>query len=250
MLSSESIKRESFDFYSYRFSHNNKIKGEVYTQIFDRPRLPEGLHKIYCSVDPGYVDNTIINIWGQDKKGIWRNYIRYKTNRIDYPEIEKILNWLDDTYNFSLLGIDVGAGGNGASLMQGLCTRDEYKTKGYSKRTLGVNFGEGVVVGRNENTNTDIKKDIKSLGTEELVRRIEDKEIIFSELDAEGTNELEKIAKQRGINGVDKYFIMSDSGKGKSGSDHHYASCIVFAMMVRDSNSGKKKKKLGRSFNG
>lgn len=111
ILSSDSIKRQSYDFYSYRFNNNNKVKGETFQQVFDRPRLPEGLEKVYLSCDPGYVDSTIINIWGLDKKGLWRNYIRYRTNRIDYPEIEKILNWLDDQYHFSLLGIDVGAGG-------------------------------------------------------------------------------------------------------------------------------------------
>lgn len=137
---------------------------------------------------------------------------------------------------------------NGASLAQGLQTRDEYKQKQYSRRVIGINFGESVAVGQNDN-NQEIKKDVKAVGTEELIRRIEDGLIIFSELDAEGTSELEKIAKQRSINGADKYFIMSDSGKGKSGSDHHFASCIVFAMMIRDSGP-KKKKKLGRSFNG
>lgn len=246
VLSSESIKRESFDFYSYRFTQNNKVKGETYEQVLDRPRLPEGLTRVYLSVDSGYVDPSVLNIWGQDKKGIWRNYVRYRLQRIDYPEQERIINWLDDVYAFSLIGLDIGAGGNGASLLQGLSSRDEYKPKQYSKRIIGVNNGESVVVGRNDTTGNDIKKDVKSVGTEELIRRIEDTEIIFSELDAEGTSELEKIAKQRGINGVDKYFIMSDSGRGKSGSDHHYASCIVFAMMIRDSG-GKKKKKLGRS---
>lgn len=137
---------------------------------------------------------------------------------------------------------------NGASLLQGLSTRDEYKAKRFADRTLGINFGESLVVGRNDATGTDIKKDIKSVGTEELVKHIESGTIIFSEIDAEGTSELEKIAKQRGINGVDKYFIMSESGKGKSGQDHHYAACVIFAMMIRETGQ-KKRKRLGRSFN-
>ena len=249
VLSADSIKRQPFDFYSYRFSNNNKVKGETYEQVFDRPRLPQDLTSVYASIDPGFIDPTIINIWGKDKKGIWRNYLRYRTQRIDYPEVERIINWLDDFYHFSLIGIDIGAGGNGESLLQGLSSRAEYKSKQYDKRTVGINFGESVVVGRNDVNNADIKKDVKAVGTEELIRRIEDAEIIFSEVDAEGTSELERIGKQKGINGVDKYFIMSDSGKGKSGQDHHYASCIVFAMMIRDV-SGKKRKKLGRSFNG
>lgn len=111
VLNADSIKRQSFDFYSYRFTSNNKVRGETYQQVVDRPRLPEDVTIVYLSVDPGYVDPTVMNIWGQDKKGIWRNYVRYRTQRIDYPEVEKIINWLDDEYHFAQIGIDIGAGG-------------------------------------------------------------------------------------------------------------------------------------------
>lgn len=247
VLSAESIKREPYDFYSYRYSNNNKVKGESFQQVLDRPRLPSDLVRIYIAIDPGFVDPTVINILGMDKKGVWRNYVRYRLHRILFPEQEQIIDWLDDAYNFSLLCIDVGAGGNGSSLLQGLETREQYKHKGYSKRSFGVNNGESVVIGKNEQTGMDIRKDTKSVATEELVRRIESAELVFSELDAEGTSELERISKQRGINGVDRYFIMSDTGKGKSGSDHHYSSLLTWAMAVRD-NAGKRKKKLARSF--
>jgi hypothetical protein len=246
ILGPDSIKRQTFDFYSYRYTSNNKVKGESYEYVLDRPRLPEGLIDVYVAIDPGFVDATVINILGKDKKGIWRNYVRYRLQRIDYPEQEKIINWLDDVYNFTRIGIDIGAGGNGASLLQGLSTREEYKAKRYERRILGFNNSEAIVIGKDENTGNDIKKDSKSVGTEELVKRIEDGEIIFSELDAEGTSELEKIAKQRNLNGVDRFFIMSDTGKGKSTNDHHYASMIVFALMIREAPT-KKRKKLGRS---
>lgn len=247
VLSPDSITRQSFDFYTYRYSSNNKVKGEDYQYVLDRPRLPEGLVEIYACCDFGYVDPTVINIIGKDKKGIWRTYVRYRLQRIQFPEQEAIINWLDDAYNFTLLGMDIGAGGNGASILQGLSTREQYKHKRYEKRIIGFNNSEAIVVGKDENTGNDIKKDSKAVGTEELVKRIESKDIVFSELDAEGTAELEKIAKQKSIGGVDRYFIMSDTGKGKSTSDHIYAAYIVFGLMIRDT-SIQRKKKLGRSF--
>lgn len=246
VLSPESIKRQSFDFFSYRYSSNNKVKGETYQYALDRPKLPEGLEAVYACCDFGYVDPTVINIIGKDKRGVWRTYVRYRLHRIQFPEQEMIIDWLDDVYHFTLLGMDIGAGGNGASILQGLSTREQYKHKRYEKRILGFNNSEAIVIGKDENTGHDIKKDSKAVGTEELVKRIESGDIVFSELDAEGTAELERISKQKSIGGVDRYFIMSDSGRGKSNSDHIYAAYIVFGLMIRDTGT-KKKKRLGRS---
>lgn len=135
---------------------------------------------------------------------------------------------------------------NGASLLQGLQSREQYKHKRYDKRILGFNNSEAIVIGRDDERGTDIKKDSKAIGTEELVRRIEQGDLVFSEFDAEGVNELSRISKQKGMNGVDRYFIMSQSGKGKDGSDHIYASLLIWGLMVRETG-GKRKKKLGRS---
>lgn len=246
IIGADTIKRQSYDFYSYRYSNNNKAKGEDYRIAFDRPRLPEGLKEVIAAIDTGFVDPTVINVLGRDNKGIWRTYLRYRMTRIDFPEQEKIIDWLDDVYHFDRIGIDIGAGGNGASIMQGLNTRNEYRDKKYNTRVFGYNNSEGILVGRDDE-GKEIKKDAKSVGTEELVKRIEDGYIVFSELDAEGTSELERLGKQKGMNGVDRYFIISDTGKGKSAQDHIYSAYVVFGLMIREYQDTKRKKKLGRS---
>lgn len=246
VLSQDSIKQESFDFYSYRFTQNNKVKGETYEYVLERPKLPEGLTECIAVIDPGFIDPTVIHVIGKDKKGVSRVYLRYKFQRIQFPEQETIIDWLDDRYGFTYIGIDIGAGGNGASLLQGLQSREQYKHKRYDKRILGFNNSEAIVIGRDDERGTDIKKDSKAIGTEELVRRIEQGDLVFSEFDAEGVNELSRISKQKGMNGVDRYFIMSQSGKGKDSSDHIYASLLIWGLMVRETG-GKRKKKLGRS---
>lgn len=246
VLGADSIKRESYDFYSYRYTGTNKARGETYQYVLERPKLPEGLVEVIAVCDFGYVDPTVINIIGRDKKGISRVYIRYRLQRIDFPLQEQIINWLDDEYKFHRLGFDIGAGGSGAALMQGLCSREEYKHKKFERRISGYNNSEAIVIGKDETTGSDIRKDTKSVGTEELVKRIEEGDLVFSELDAEGTAELEKLAKQKSLNGVDRYFILADSGKGKSSADHIYSSLLIWGLMVRESY-GKRKKKLGRS---
>lgn len=247
VLSAESITREAYDFFTYRFSNSNKNKGETYQDVLDRPKLPQDLILVVAALDCGFVDPTLVNILGLDAKGIWRTYVRYRLTRIDFPEQEKILNWLDDTYHFHQIGIDIGSGGGGAGIMQGLILRDEYKYKKYDRRIKGFNFSEAIVVGMNDN-NQEIKQDAKSFAAEQLVKRIEESNIRFSELDAEGTSELEKIAKQRSMGGVDRYFIMSESGKGKSANDHCFAAYLIFALLTKDLSLIKqKKKKLGRS---
>lgn len=216
------------------------LKGQTFDTVFGRPALPEYVTQVILTIDPGYIDPTIMNVWGMSKFGVWRNFARYRTQRVDFPQIEKIIAWLDETYMFSYIGIDTGAGGNGTSILQGLHTRDEYKGKMFDKRVVGISFNEALIVGRNEETHTDIKKDVKAIGTEELVKRIESGQIIFSELDVEGISELERISKTKTASGADRYFVASENNKGKSAQDHHYASCVVFAMLIRDFRQNKK----------
>lgn len=247
VLSAESITREPYDFFIYRYSITNKNKGETYQDALDRPKLPDGLMFIVAALDTGLVDPTVINVIGLDNKGIWRVYVRYRLTRIDFPEQERIFNWIDDAYHFQQIGIDIGPGGGGSGVMQGLILRDEYKHKRYAERIKGFNNSEGIVVGMDDN-NQEIKQDAKSYAAENLVKRIEDGNIRFSEIDAEGTSELEKIAKIRSIGGIDRYFIMSDTGKGRGTNDHHFASMLVFALLTKDSHLVRqKKRKLGRS---
>lgn len=245
VLPRDTIKLEPFDFYTYRYSSANKAKGDQYADVLERVKLPD-LKLVIAAIDPGFVDPTIINIIGMDKVGIWRTYIRYRLTRIDFPEQEQIINWLDDFYHFSRIGIDIGSGGNGASIMQGLQYRDEYKGKQYTQRLQGYIFNESIIMGIGEH-GTELKEDAKSVAAKLLIQKVQNNIIVFSELDAEGVSEIERMAKQRTMTGVDKYFILSETGKGASDNDHIFAAYIVFMLMIREDSFMKPKKKLAKA---
>ncbi len=244
VLSRDDIKTEAFDFYSFRFSNADKNKGQTYQSALQRPDTPSSLQAIVAAIDTGFVDPTIVSILGLDARGIWRTYVRYRLTRIDFPEQEKFIDWLDDVYRFTKIGIDIGPGGNGASILQGLMTRDDYRSKRYKDRVYGYNNTEHIVIGTNEH-GEEIKQDAKGVATELLVKNLQTKRIVFSELDIEAIAELEKLAKQKGVSGIDRYFILSDTGKSRGNEDHVYASYVVFSLLTREPMITKRKKKLG-----
>ncbi len=48
--------------------------------------------------------------------------------------------------------------------------------------------------------------------------------------------------------GVDKYFILSEQGKGQARADHIFSSFLCFAWSIRDMSYLKnRKKKLGKT---
>jgi hypothetical protein len=244
VLINEDFLRESFKFFTYRYNTSDEKQRGTFKEALDRPKLPDGL-TLVLSVDPGFVDPTLCNIVGFDGN-VWRTYVRYRIARMDYPVQEQFIDWLDDFYNFSRMGIDIGSGGNGGSILQGLHTRAEYRSKGYEHRLVGFNNSENVAVGV-DSSGREIKKDTKSFATELIVKHIQSGYWRFSEFDIEGMNQLERIARQRGINGIDRYFILSEEGRGKSKDDHIYASYIVFALTTREVETLKPKRQLGRS---
>jgi len=191
------------------------------------------------AVDPGFVDPCICVIAGFDGE-VWRSYIRYRLERTDYPIQEKFIDVLDDHYNFNVIGIDTGAGGQGGSFIQSFQTRSEYKHKNYESRLVGVNNTENVILG------IDSKVITKNYASEQLVKHIQSHYYVFSEMDVEATDQLARLAKKKTINGNDQYFILGDRG-GKSKEDHIYAAYVVLTMTTRDVQPKPAKKRLGRS---
>ena len=198
-----------------------------------------------AGIDVGFVDPTIIQIFGL-KRDKWYLVARYLLQRIETPEQEKIINWLHEHFKFTKIMIDIGAGGNGSSILQSLRSREEYKGKRYENIIHGVQFGEKLLSGYNERSE-ELMKDTKTIGADELIRRLHAKEIVLSELDGEALSQLERIAKQKSINGDIKYFVIGESGKGISANDHIFASFICFAMGIRNLHFMKQRKKLGRA---
>ena len=135
----------------------------------------------------------------------------------------------------------------GIQIMQSLLHRDEYKSRNYADRILPVQFGEKITIGFNTE-GEELGQTTKSYGAQQLVMMLQQGTLRLSEIDHEGTSELERITKQKTVMGQDQYFILSDKGNGKAVNDHIFASLICYTVAVRDTSFLKKKKrKLGKS---
>lgn len=234
---------EPFDFYSYRFSNNDKLKGKRFEDVLKLHPI-KGQDAIIMSVDTGFTDPTVIQIIGM-KDSEYRTFVRYRLTKIDYPEQERIIHFLSRHYNPSRIAIDVGAGGGGAGMYQSLTTREEYASGNYLDRIITVLFNERVPVGRTED-DTELSEVFRSWGSKELARLVSEGKIIFSEVDMEGVSQLERLTRQKRITGNDHYFIMSERGSGASEDDHIFASYLCFIYALRGKVQNIRQESLGR----
>jgi len=247
----ETITIETYPFYNQRYNSTQVTKGIHYNEVLERQPLPQGLERIMFAVDPGFADPTIIQIIGRDDKGIWRTYSRYRLTRIDFNEQQNIIHWLDDYYRPNQIVIDIGAGGQGSSIMHNMMYGDPYKNRAYDKRFMGIQFAEKLVSGYNDE-GEELFQEAKSFAATELARIIQEGKLRFSELDNEGLSQMERIAKKKSINGKDTFFVISQknvSGRGGAGADeddHIFASFICFALAAKDDVINPYIKKLGR----
>jgi len=217
-----------------------------FTDVLQRPPIPAELTRIMFAIDPGFADPTIIQVLGKDKRGIWRTYVRYRLTRIDFNEQQNIIHWLDEYYKPMQIAIDIGAGGNGASIMHNMMYGDSYKNRGYDKKFFGVQFKENVVAGYDDE-GEEMMQEAKAYAATQLARIIQEGNLVFSEIDNEGLSQMERVAKKKSMNGRDTYFVMSETGNGVSEDDHVFASFICFMMAIREEPLNVYLKKLGKA---
>src|SRR5215216_3673942 len=229
----ETITIETYPFYNMRYNSGHVLKGMRYDEVLQRPKLPDDLTKVVIAIDPGFVDPTLIQVLGRDKKGIWRTYIRYRLTRIDFNEQQKIFDWLATFYNANLIAMDIGAGGNGAAMMHNLINGDEYKGKSYEKRIMGIQFKENVLAGYDDE-GEELFQDAKGYAANDLAKTIQEGKLVFSEVDNEGLSQMERIAKKKNMSGRDQYFVLSDKGNGVDEDDHIFASYVCFVLGIRE----------------
>jgi hypothetical protein len=244
VITRDDIKIETYPITNNRYFSTHKLKGIHYTDQLVRPVLP--VHSdIVLAVDPAFSDYCIMQILCKDKHGFWRTYVRYRLQRIDFVEQEKIIDWIATHYHINKVIIDLGAGGNGAAIVHGLMHRDDYKGKQYDKRVIGVQFSEQIVVGYDDQNN-ELTQDAKSYAAEELAKLIHEGVLVFSEIDQEGISQMERITKKKLLNGKNQYFILTDNGRSKSDDDHIFASYICFVLGIRSAPQIDIKRKLGK----
>ncbi len=246
VINRDQITQKPYDFHNYRYNGGKANKVVDYKTALVKPDLKD-YKLIFAGVDCGYADPTIINIVGLTKEGPWRILARYRLTRVQFPLQEEIINWLDDTYKFERIAIDIGAGGGGTQIMQSLLERPNYGHKNYKDRITAVQFNERMAVGYTTG-GVEVADNAKSIGAQQLVTMMQDGMLEFSELDNEGLSEMERITRQRLASGSDQYYILNDRGSGKSSEDHIFASLICFAIAVREAPSlNKVRVKLGRT---
>lgn len=232
------------EFYRYQYTNQDKL-AKTYQEKLGKPNKT---YEFYMAgIDTGFVDPTVIQVFGY-KGGKWYVCARYRLQRIEFPEQELIIHWLHEHFNFIKIMIDLGSGGGGATILQSLLSRPEYKPFKYQNILEGITFNENIIVGYDSN-NTEIKEDTKTVGANSLVQQFQAHQIVLADVDNEGISEVERIARQKGMNGRDRYFILSESGRGQARNDHIFASFICFAMGIRDMSYLKnRKKRLGKSI--
>lgn len=247
----ESIIIETYTFYNQRYNSQHVAKSQKYDEVLQRYKIPHDVKRIMFAIDPGFADPTIIQVLGQDAKGIWRTYSRYRLTRIDFNEQQNIIHWLDGFYNPHQIVIDIGAGGNGASIMHNMMYGDAYKGRNYDKRFQGVQFAEKLIAGYND-AGEELFQEAKPYAATELARAIQEGRLRFSEIDNEGLSQMERIAKKKSMNGRDTFFVISEkgaSGKGGVGADeddHIFSSYICFILGSKEDVLNPYKKKLGK----
>jgi hypothetical protein len=227
LITADMIGKEPFDFYSFKYSANHKAQGKRYKEVLQTPKFQIPNNISILAIDCGFADPTIIQLFvmhGQQ----WRLVCRWRLTRIDFTEQEQIIDWIATHYNVSRIAIDTGAGGGGSGMLHSFLNRQEYANKQYAERILPVSFGEKLIVGYNKNEEP-METITKVFASNELVRLVQNKEVIISEVDHEGASQLERIAKQRTPAGNDRFYIMTERG-AVSDDDHIYSSFICFVM--------------------
>lgn len=243
----DSIKVEPvnvYEFHNMRYSQTDKSRRLSFKEVLHCPNFPTKLmQRSVLAIDTGFTDPTIIHLISQDDTGIWRILSRYRLTRIPFPEQAEIIDWIDSNYEVNNIAVDLGAGGGGIPLIQDLMSSRFNRSRQYEQKIFGVRFSDMVHAGYDNNGN-ELRIMAKSYGGQELARIIQDHQLLFSELDAEGLSQMERVAYQKQADGSNRYFVLSDKGAGKSKDDHIFASLLVFMIALTHLQYIKTRKKL------
>lgn len=247
----DKIRIEEFPFYTAKFNAarpNVKENGEMetYTEALKLIDMPEN-DGVLLAMDCGFTDPSIIQVMTYHKADQrYRVRVRYRLEGIEALNQVKILDYLLRFYNPYLLAMDYGNGGQGATIGQGLMSRDLVgsRYRDYAKIIKGFTWSP-ISRGTDHVTGKDLRASTKSIAGDILVSMVTASRVVLSQLDQEGLSQLVRVAYNRKVDGSNEYYIASKNGKGKSTDDHTFASFLVFALALdsvpkRTTNSGFK----------
>lgn len=190
------------------------------------PSLGTIVPKVVLGYDVGYSpDPAVFFIMYQDiKTGVWRNHLRVILQRVEYALQKETLLWLDNAYNFSSIGIDMG--GPGKPVYQELTTdlaQPEYLVRNYAERIYPVEFGGNMVVAVQNGVNEIIEKkdNVKRVAVETVSRWVHEHKFSFNKDDEDLMAELERTKFTRTASGEPLY---------KTADDHQFAAMMCAVM--------------------
>lgn len=247
VITRDQMQQKPYPLYTYSYTGTDIQQGRIFQHVLEAPVISGSYSTVVFGVDTGFVDPTIIAVMVLRDNGSWEIHARYKLTRVDFPIQEQIIDWLDTQYKPDKIGLDIGAGGGGTQILQSFIHRDAFGHKNYISRIIPVQFGERVPVGYNTE-GKELFTTTKTLGASLLVQALQQHTLVLSELDQEALSQLERITRQRSIDGSERYYILSDKGTGASTDDHLFAALICFVIVIRDlSFMKRKRKKLGKA---
>ncbi|GIV86317.1 MAG: hypothetical protein KatS3mg054_0346 [Chloroflexus sp.] len=226
VIQREQFHTEPFSFRVDRYTNDHVRDGLVWDTILEPPQV-NGV--VLFGIDTGYVDPTVIVVTVRGNDNVWRHVYRVVLQKIDFDLQQRIIHELIRHYQPARVAIDAGPGGGGLQIIHTLLYNDAYRGFRYRDIILPVVF--------NERAATDIEHTAptKTVGALHLIRAIQDKRLVFSDIDFEAVSELERITKRPTASGADSYYILGESGTGASPNDHIFAAFICWAMAERQS---------------
>lgn len=230
MFDRGSMKIEKYEIFTDKrkgreFSDNSQF---AYTYVSTLPQLPSYYDAVLLGVDLGYTEPSVITILYrlQDK---FYFHSRIQLQQVDYPIQEKLIDLIDSKYKPVVIGIDAGAGGSGKSVIQHLTTDDVYLNKNYKGKIVPIEFGGKTSIGFDD-AGEELLINTKQFSMQKLQAVVNNKDLIFSDMDEEMISELERTRYSRTESGNIKYSVESFGGKEGRGEDHATASLICGLM--------------------
>lgn len=190
-------------------------------QIMELPPLPRNAENVLFGIDLGFTEPTAIIVMYMTS-GIWHQLCRLTWYSIEFNLQEKLIAYLDNKYNPSVIGIDEG--GQGKPVVQDLLSNDFFREHNFKEKIVPINFASTVSIGQDEDGN-DLKIRAKEFSVQYLQQLTTTNRIAYSKLDEDLISEFERTTYTKSIGGQLSFKTFTERG-GQRGADHTLAAYL------------------------
>jgi len=216
---------KTYPTYRIKFSGMDLVTyKEMRTRMTLIPPVPDN-EFVVLGIDLGYTEDTAIMVL-YEKDGHLYEHVRINLVKVEYPDQEKLIDFLDTRLQPSIIGIDESGPGKG--LVQNMLSHEDYAHKEYYKRMFPVDFSSSVVLGLDED-GKEIKVKTKQQSVTLLQEYSNSHKIIYSTTDMELITEMERMTYTKNPTGMITYKTLTPRG-GERGDDHNTAAMLCAAM--------------------